>query len=100
MSDTDADDVAGEIAAIEKTMGEDNRAYWKDPAMQERYGELLEARESGEAARAPPEAAPKSSERMIEIEALMKDANGVYWHDQELQDEYRALAEGVEPSQK
>jgi hypothetical protein len=39
------DGINEEIASIEKTMRENNRAYVKDEKMQARYRELLDARE-------------------------------------------------------
>ena len=47
--DTDASGrgINAEIAAIEKVMQSDNAQYWRDPKMQERYGELLAARDGG-----------------------------------------------------
>ena len=51
---------------------------------------LDEAQEGGIPATQEPTPKP---ERMAEIEEMMQDADGVYWHDQELQDEYRSLLE-------
>ncbi len=86
---TDPGEISSEIADLEIRM-RDTDAWGHDKAGQARIKQLYEHEEAtgGEA----PEAAPKS-ERMLEIEELMKDANGEYWHDQELQDEYRSLAE-------
>ncbi len=81
--------VSSEISELEGRM-RDTTAWAKDEAGQARVRQLYEAQES--AGVEAPEAAPKS-ERMAEIEEMMKDADGVYWHDQELQDEYRSLLE-------
>jgi hypothetical protein len=39
------------------------------------------------------ELAPQAQQRMVELSAMMKEADGEYWHSPELQEEYRALAE-------
>ncbi len=86
---TDPGAIESEIGQLEVRM-RDTDAWGHDKAGQARIAALYEHEEAtgGEV----PEAAPKS-ERMLEIEELMKDASGEYWHSPELQDEYRALAE-------
>ena len=61
-------DVATEIAEIEALQRDDNVAYWKDPQMPQRYGELIAAQEAGTAAPAGPSA---NAQRIAEIEADM-----------------------------
>jgi hypothetical protein len=39
--------IDAEISEIERVMQADNARYWRDPKMQERYGELLAARDGG-----------------------------------------------------
>ena len=71
-----ADDIDTEIAEIEGGMAEDNAAYWNDPAKQERYGQLLEAREAGE--QTPP-APDKNAARRGELQEMMGDQHSPYW---------------------
>ena len=89
---TDPGEISSEIGELETKM-RDTRAWAADTAGQERNGRLYEAQEAtgGEA----PEAAPKS-ERMLEIEEMMRDTNSVYWHDEAVQNEYKALLEADE----
>ncbi len=86
---TDPGKISSEIGELETKM-RDTRAWAADTAGQERIGRLYEAQEAGGVE--PQEPGP-GSERKAEIEEMMKDADGVYWHDQELQDEYRSLLE-------
>ncbi len=86
---TDPAAVSSEIGQLEARM-RDTRAWAADTAGQERVRQLYEAQEAGGVE--PQEPGP-GSERRQEIEEMMKDADGVYWHDQELQDEYRSLLE-------
>lgn len=86
---TDPAAVSSEIADLEVRM-RDTDAWGHDKAGQERVRQLYEAQEAGGVE--PQEPGP-GSERRQEIEEMMQDANGVYWHDQELQDEYRSLLE-------
>ena len=66
------------------------RAWAADTAGQARIKQLYEHEEAGGGE--APEAAPKS-ERMLEIEEMMRDTDSVYWHDEAVQNEYRALLE-------
>jgi len=74
-----------EIATIETKMAEDSRAYWHDPALQRRYGELLKARETGTVPAV-------AGARKAEIEKMMAGGTASeYWHSPQLQQEYRAI---------
>ncbi len=86
---SDPGEISSEIGELETKM-RDTRAWAADTAGQERVRQLYEAQEAGGVE--PQEPGP-GSERRQEIEEMMKDADGVYWHDQELQDEYRSLLE-------
>ena len=52
-------DINAEIEEIEAGMEADNAAYWDDNLLQERYGQLLAAKESGSPAPAGPDAATR-----------------------------------------
>ncbi len=84
-------DINAEIEEIEAGMEADNAAYWDDNLLQERYGQLLAAKESGSPAPAGPDAA---TARRAEIETLMADPRSKYWRgsrSEAIQAEYRDL---------
>ncbi len=79
-----------ELANLEGAMA-DTIAWHGDKAGQQRalelYGKMEgEASEIGQLS--------KTSARLREIEGLMTEKHGAYWHDSRLRSEYRALLEG------
>ena len=85
-----------EIAEIESAMQTDNGEYWHSPQMQERYRDLLDARDSGAAT--PPGNANLT--RRAEIEKSMASAgnSSEYWHSPEMQAEYMKLLDTPPPA--
>jgi len=91
------DDTAQEIAEIEADMADDFAGYQGDTAKQERYGQLLQAREAGTVAPAKPDA---DSVRRDELVKLMADQRSIYWkgsQSDKLQQEYRDLLGAERP---
>ncbi len=79
-----------ELAGYEAAMA-DTTAWGNDKASQQRAVELYgkmegEASEIGQISR--------TVARRVEIEGLMTEKNGAYWHSPSLQAEYKALLEG------
>ncbi len=89
---TDPGAISSEIGELETKM-RDTRAWAADTVGQRRVQALYQAEESGGVAAQEP--GPGAARRQ-EIEEMMRDADGVYWHDQELRDEYRSLLEAQE----
>ena len=86
--------VDAEIAELELRMTSP-REWFHDHAGQERIKELYEQQDSG----TTPERQPVAGvQRIFEIESLMADAKGEYWHSKELQNEYRSLIEAKDVS--
>ena len=83
--------VATEIATIESGMRTDLAAYMRDVPTQERYRDLIRARDGGGPAPASP--SPVTARRR-EIEKMMADPRSGYWRDEALQAEYYALVSG------
>ncbi len=79
-----------EIAQLEEDMAADIDGYFKDAAKVERYGQLIEAKETGTSAPAGPST---NQQRKAELEKMMAAPgnSSPYWHDEELQREYAAL---------
>ena len=95
---SDDTDIDTEIQAIEDGMADDFTAYEADPALKERYGALLEARDAGTTAPAKPDAA---TVRRGELETLMGDRHSPYWSGskaERLQQEYRELLGDERPA--
>ena len=101
MADDAGADGAAEIAAIEQTMRTDFRAYQGDAVMQNRYGDLLAARDAG--------VAPGSvntgdvGAEIASIEKTMVTDYRTYYNDAEMQSKYLELLksrEGVGSSAK
>ena len=81
--------VAQEIATIERQVG--TADYWRSEPMQQRYRDLLDARDAGGAVPASPSAA---EQRIAAIERMMRDPRSEYWRGERpsnLQAEYRHL---------
>ena len=102
MSDQEIAQLEGEIAdPLGKTFeGPWNSHYTHNVAKQERYSQLIEARDSGAAAAPSPSAAVSragGAMRLAELEGLMQEDNGEYWHSEKLQAEYRNLIQGGLP---
>jgi hypothetical protein len=84
--------VEDEIARIETTIRDDSPAYWRDPDMRRRYGELLEAR-SARVGTARPRRPDAVAAEIADIEKRMRDDFAAYRADPELQARYGALLE-------
>lgn len=85
-------DIDSEIAGIEADMAlGDSSEYWHDTAKQERYGQLLGARDSG----TPAPAINPNRQRIAEIEKDMAGPgnSSKYWHSIDMQAEYRRRLE-------
>lgn len=70
----DTGDVEHEIASIEERMRTDHDGYWHDEAAQRRYGQLIEARDTG----VPAPAVDAKAARRGELERMMQDGAGEY----------------------
>ena len=80
------------LGQLENLMGNPNSEYWRSPAMQAEYRNILDMADPRPAARAAPAAA--SSGRRAEIEQMVGDQNSAYWRGpraNEIQNEYRGL---------
>lgn len=91
----DTADTDAEIANIERTIANDSAAYWQSQWTQDRYAELLAAREAGQPAAAP----DANAERRAEIERLISDNSSEYWQGRDserLQQEYHDLITAAE----
>ncbi len=76
-----------EIASLEESM-KDPREWFHNHAGQQRIKELYEQQESGTTPSRQPVA---GVQRISEIEGMMADTKGEYWHNPELREEYRQL---------
>jgi hypothetical protein len=88
-----SDAASQEIAVIEGRMTSDRAGYLRDEGMQQRYRDLLDAREAGAPAALP----AKSGGRIAEIEAVMKADRARYFRDEALQREYHDLLAAAHP---
>ena len=70
------DSIGAEITTIEKTMHKDQRNYWRDPEIQDRYRALLEARSGNKPT--PRRRGDLETEKK-QIEAAMKDRRSDYF---------------------
>lgn len=86
------DGIAAEKGDIEALMADNKSKYWTDPAMQQRYRDLLDAEDSG----GKPPAPSAVDGEIANIEALMADSRSEYWigpKAERLQARYRQLLE-------
>ena len=90
------DAISVELEQIQGEMADRNSGYWKSPARQQRFRELTEARQGGTPPPVHAEVLPAGSKiaRLQELETMMKDRYGPYWHSPALQDEYLRLVAG------
>ena len=84
--------VEAEIARIETTIRDDGAAYWRDPDMRRRYGELLEAR-AERGGTTPPRRPGAADAEIAAIEKRMRDDFAGYRADPDMQARYGALLE-------
>jgi hypothetical protein len=88
MSDTE---IGTEISVIENTMRERPAEYFKSGEMQQRYRNLLDAREAGGTPAVPAQRGSGGASRRAEIERIMKSDRAGYFKNEALQREYYDL---------
>ena len=76
---------------IQKYMRENNAAYWRDPELQDVLRATIAATEDNDVSPTTPRTTPAVTERIRQIERVIREDNRAYWRNEAMQLELRQL---------